>query len=118
MANLEHQSSFEEKVSIDDLVLDSDSIQEGVDETNFIEIKQEPLDEEEKHSSSNGSGYEEKNPFNSHVRQCDDVDVPMPEEFQKMNKPSKLDQDRLQENLSVELCKVPLVYGFIIFFKN
>ena len=104
----ERQSSFEEKVNISDLDLVSNSIQE-VDETNFIEIKQEPLDEEEKHSSSNGSGYEGKNPFNSHVRQCDDVDVPMPEEFQKMNKPSKLDQDRLQENLSVELCKVPLV---------
>lgn len=106
MADIEHQSSFEEKVDISDLVLFSKSIKKEVDETNFIEIKQEHLDEEEKHPSPNGSGYEGKNPFNSYVGPCDDEDVQMSEEFQKANKPSKLDQNGPQRNLSEDLCKV------------
>ena len=68
MEDVLHQSSFEEKVNIADLILFSNSIQEDVDETNFIEIKQEPLDEEEKHSSPNGPSYEGKNSSNSYVR--------------------------------------------------
>ena len=48
MADVETQSSFEEKVDIADLVLFSKSIQEEVDEINSIRTKQEHLDEEKK----------------------------------------------------------------------
>ena len=79
MADVEHKSSIEDNVDMADIVLFSKSIDEEVDETNFFEIKQEHLDEEEKSLSHNRSGYEE-------------------------NRGSKLDQN----NLSVEFCKVTM----------
>ena len=110
MASVEHQSSFGEKVDTADLVLFSKSIQEeeGVDETNCIEIKQEHLDEGEKHSSNNGSGFYEN-------RLCDNVSVPMSEEFQNTNKTSKSDQNGHQTNISVEACKVTM--WFLLYLK-